>query len=68
VNQLVTRVLAVYPRREADMGGRADKARGRIKEAAGALSGNKWLKEKGRDDAAKGSVKKGFGKAKRKLR
>ena len=50
------------------MGGRADKARGRIKEAAGALSGNKWLKEKGRDDAAKGSVKKGFGKAKRKLR
>ena len=50
------------------MAGRTDKAKGRIKEAAGALSGNKWLKERGRDDAAKGSVKKGVGKAKRRVR
>jgi len=49
------------------MGGRADKAKGRIKEAVGALSDNKRLKDKGRDDRAKGSAKKGLGKAKRKV-
>jgi len=34
-----------------------DKAKGRVKEAAGALSGNKRLKREGRSDQAKGSVK-----------
>jgi len=34
-----------------------DKAIGRAKEAAGALSGNKRLKSDGRADQAKGSVK-----------
>ena len=34
-----------------------DKAKGRAKEAAGALSGNKRLKNEGRTDQAKGSVK-----------
>jgi uncharacterized protein YjbJ (UPF0337 family) len=34
-----------------------DKAKGRIKEAAGALTGNQRLKNEGRDDQAKGSVK-----------
>jgi uncharacterized protein YjbJ (UPF0337 family) len=34
-----------------------DKAKGRLKEAAGALTGNKRLKEEGRVDQAKGSVK-----------
>ena len=34
-----------------------DKAKGRIKEAAGALSGNERLKDEGRDDQAKSSVK-----------
>jgi uncharacterized protein YjbJ (UPF0337 family) len=34
-----------------------DKAKGRAKEAAGALSGNKRLKNEGRVDQAKGSVK-----------
>ena len=34
-----------------------DKAKGRAKEAAGALSGNKRLKNEGRADQAKGSVK-----------
>jgi uncharacterized protein YjbJ (UPF0337 family) len=34
-----------------------DKAKGRVKEAAGALSGNKRLKSEGRADQAKGSVK-----------
>ena len=34
-----------------------DKAKGRVKEAAGAVSGNKHLKREGRADQAKGSVK-----------
>jgi uncharacterized protein YjbJ (UPF0337 family) len=34
-----------------------DKAKGRAKEAAGAVSGNKRLKNEGRADQAKGSVK-----------
>ncbi len=34
-----------------------DKAKGRVKEAAGALTGDKSLKNKGRADQAKGSVK-----------
>lgn len=35
-----------------------DKAKGRAKEAAGALTGDKHLKNEGRVDQAKGSVKK----------
>jgi uncharacterized protein YjbJ (UPF0337 family) len=34
-----------------------DKAKGRVKEAAGALTGNRRLKNKGRVDQAKGSLK-----------
>jgi uncharacterized protein YjbJ (UPF0337 family) len=34
-----------------------DKAKGRVKEAAGALTGNKRLKNEGRADHAKGSAK-----------
>jgi uncharacterized protein YjbJ (UPF0337 family) len=34
-----------------------DKAIGRVKEAFGALTGNKRLKDEGRVDQAKGSVK-----------
>jgi uncharacterized protein YjbJ (UPF0337 family) len=34
-----------------------DKAKGRAKEAAGALTGNKHLKDEGRGDQAKSSVK-----------
>jgi len=34
-----------------------DKAKGRVKEAAGAVTGNKRLKNEGRADQAKGSVK-----------
>jgi uncharacterized protein YjbJ (UPF0337 family) len=35
-----------------------DKAKGRAKEAAGALTGDKHLKNEGRADQAKGSAKK----------
>jgi len=34
-----------------------DKAKGRVKEAAGALSGNQRLKNEGRNDQTKSSVK-----------
>ena len=34
-----------------------DKAKGRAKEAAGAISGNKRLKNEGRADQARGSAK-----------
>ena len=38
-------------------GKNTDKGRGRVKEAAGALTGDRSLKNKGRVDQAKGSVK-----------
>ena len=40
-----------------------DKAVGRLKEALGALTGNKRLKEDGQIDQAKGSVKDAVDKA-----
>ena len=45
------------------MAGRADRAKGRIKEALGALADNKRVKDKGRVDQAKGSTKKRVDKA-----
>jgi uncharacterized protein YjbJ (UPF0337 family) len=39
-----------------------DKAKGRAKEAAGALTGDKRLKNEGRVDQAKGSAKKAVNK------
>lgn len=39
-----------------------DKAKGRVKEAAGALTGDDALKNDGRADQAKGSVKKAVDK------
>jgi uncharacterized protein YjbJ (UPF0337 family) len=40
-----------------------DKAKGSVKEAAGALSGDRSLKNEGRVDQAKGSVKNAVDKA-----
>jgi uncharacterized protein YjbJ (UPF0337 family) len=37
--------------------GKSDKLKGRVKEAAGALTGNAKLKRKGRADQAVGSMK-----------
>jgi uncharacterized protein YjbJ (UPF0337 family) len=37
--------------------GAGDKAKGRMKEAAGALSGDSSLRAKGRGDQAKGTLK-----------
>ena len=39
-----------------------DKAKGRVKEAAGALTGDQGLKNEGRADQAKGSLKKAVDK------
>jgi uncharacterized protein YjbJ (UPF0337 family) len=54
------------------MAGTTDKAKGRIKEAAGVLTGDKKLKNEGKVDQAAGSVKnavdKVSDKAKRALR
>ena len=39
------------------MSGKTDKVKGRIKEAAGALTGNDKLREEGKKDQAVGEVK-----------
>ena len=39
------------------MGGTVDRAKGRIKEAVGALTGDRKLKREGKIDQAKGSAK-----------
>jgi uncharacterized protein YjbJ (UPF0337 family) len=44
--------------------GAMDKAKGRAKEAAGALSGNKDTKSEGRSDQRKGTAKEKKGKLK----
>jgi uncharacterized protein YjbJ (UPF0337 family) len=48
---------------EGQMAGKTDKAKGRIKEAAGALSGDKALKREGKLDQIVGSVKDAVGTA-----
>ena len=45
------------------MAGKTDKAKGRIKEAAGALTGDKALKREGKLDQIVGSVKDAIGTA-----
>jgi len=45
------------------MSGETDKAKGRVKEAAGDLTGDKSLKNEGRVDRASGGVKDKVGDA-----
>ena len=45
-------------------GGAADKVKGRVKEAAGAVTGNKELKAEGRADQRSGTMKEKKGKLK----
>lgn len=49
---------------EEPMGELIDKAKGKIKQAAGAATGNKKLEREGRVDTAKGNAKGAFEKAK----
>lgn len=45
------------------MAGKTDKAKGRVKEAAGALSGNRRLKSEGKIDQIVGGVKEAVANA-----
>src|SRR5690349_15579003 len=54
---------AVSIRKERGMAGTLDKAKGRIKEAAGALTDDPALKREGKIDQATGDVKDGIEKA-----
>lgn len=45
------------------MSGKTDKIKGRIKEAAGALTGNEELREEGKTDQAVGETKEAVQKA-----
>jgi uncharacterized protein YjbJ (UPF0337 family) len=45
------------------VGARADRAKGRLKEAWGGLTSNKRMKDKGRADTATGTAKKKAGGA-----
>lgn len=47
--------------------GKADKFKGRIKDAAGPLTGDSSLQAEGKIDKMKGSVKDSLGKVERKL-
>ena len=47
--------------------GRAENIKGRIKEAAGTLTGNRELEEEGADQRAGGAVQEGLGTARRKV-
>jgi len=50
------------------MAGKVDEAKGRTKKAAGELTGNKSLADRGRADKAKGKVKKGADKSANKVK
>ena len=50
------------------MDGRRDKMKGRIKQAAGDLTGNKSLKAEGKADEFRGNVKNKIGKVSDKLK
>ena len=45
------------------MGGKTDEVKGRVKEAAGALTGNDELREEGKTDQAVGRTKQAVQKA-----
>ena len=47
--------------------GKADNLKGKVKDAAGGLTGDSSLQGEGKIDQAKGKVKDTFGKAERKL-
>ena len=47
--------------------GKATNIKGRVKEAAGTVTGNKDLESEGAADRAKGAVQEGYGEVKRKV-
>jgi uncharacterized protein YjbJ (UPF0337 family) len=57
------KVLSNEHGEENSMGGKTDRAKGRVKEGVGGLTDNKRLKGKGRADSATGTAKKKAGRA-----
>jgi uncharacterized protein YjbJ (UPF0337 family) len=52
---------------EDELKGKMHQVKGRVKQAAGDLSGDERLREEGAADEAGGEVREGFGKARRKV-
>lgn len=50
-----------------EMDGKVKKVTGRVKEAAGVLTGNEKLEQKGAAERAEGAVEESLGKARRKV-
>jgi uncharacterized protein YjbJ (UPF0337 family) len=50
-----------------ELNGRADKLKGKVKQAAGDLTDNERLHDEGVADEASGDVQEGFGRARRKV-
>lgn len=50
-----------------ELSGRAKKAKGKLKQAAGDVTDNDRLRDDGLADEAEGSVQEGFGRARRKV-
>lgn len=59
---------ATHATEAPDMAGRTTNAKGRIKESVGALKDDKALKDKGRVEQARGTVKKNANKAVKKVK
>ena len=51
----------------SELGGTARKLKGRLKEAAGVVTGNRQLENEGITERADGAVEAGLGKARRKV-
>jgi uncharacterized protein YjbJ (UPF0337 family) len=60
---LLHRFHGSFARGDSIMGGKTDEFKGRIKEAAGALTGDDKLREEGKADQAVGKVKQVVQKA-----
>jgi uncharacterized protein YjbJ (UPF0337 family) len=52
---------------EDELKGKMHQVKGRVKQAAGDLSGDERLREEGVGDEAGGEAREGFGKARRKV-
>jgi uncharacterized protein YjbJ (UPF0337 family) len=55
------------PVRKQELGGKVKKAKGRVKEAVGILSGNRQLEREGSAQRLEGAVEEGLGKARRRV-
>ena len=53
--------------RQQEVGGKVKKAKGKVKEAVGILSGNRKMEREGSVQRAEGAVEEGLGKARRKV-